>query len=220
MDRFKNKIRGFIKFMAKKKFNQLDWQVESGIDFVEITTIENFNKLIEVFDAYQNSDYSKQILEVIGGIFKNSNPDAIINIYLEFIKDGKIREFLGFVLNISDLSKMFEYVNIFLNLKLDDIGIKMSTEFNSEINKVNSTFNDERLNLSNQISSLNSELAIQKENNNKLLTEFNAMIEVLGQYNKLKQDNDKLVKLYNASTEKLKEFENFKAMMRQLLLNK
>jgi len=217
MDSIKNKLRGLLKFMARKKFNEEQWKTEANLDFSNIENIEQFSKLVETYNMPWEISIKKDIKKVVSNIIKNSNQDLLKVIFSQFVEDGKTRDIVTFILDVFGVDEMFVYINVFLNIKLNQLSAEMTSEFNSEINKLNSTLNAERLNLSNQISALNTEIGEQRDKNNKLLAELNSMIEVVKDYQKLQKSYENLSKLYKESTDKLKEFDKFKDVMKQII---
>ena len=212
MDSIKNKLRGFLKLMAKKKFNVEQWKIDNNFNFDKIENVEQLNFLFPLI-----STNDENVNNVISDILNKSDQEILDKIFLEFINSNRTRDYINLISKTKGVDDTYRYINMFLNVKINEATEPIVSEFESVINKANAEFNEERLKLSNQISAINNELNTQKENNNKLVAEINSLVELVKDYKELKQNYDKLISIHKDAIEKLKQFENFKSMMKQLI---
>ena len=212
MDSIKNKLRGFLKLMAKKKFNVKQWKMDNNFNFDKIENVEQLNFLFPLI-----STNDENVNNAISDILNKSDQEILDKIFLEFINSNRTRDYINLISKTKGVDDIYRYINMFLNVKINEATEPIVSEFESVINKANAEFNEERLKLSNQISAINNELNTQKENNNKLVAEINSLVELVKDYKELKQNYDKLISIHKDAIEKLKQFENFKSMMKQLI---
>lgn len=212
MDSIKNKLRGFLKLMAKKKFNVEQWKIDNNFNFDKIENVEQLNFLFPLI-----STNDENVNNAISDILNKSDQEILDKIFLEFINSNRTRDYINLISKTKGVDDIYRYINMFLNVKINEATEPIVSEFESVINKANAEFNEERLKLSNQISAINNELNTQKENNNKLVAEINSLVELVKDYKELKQNYDKLISIHKDAIEKLKQFENFKSMMKQLI---
>ena len=212
MDSIKNKLRGFLKLMAKKKFNVEQWKIDNNFNFDKIENVEQLNFLFPLI-----STNDENVNNAISDILNKSDQEILDKIFLEFINSNRTRDYINLISKTKGVDDTYRYINMFLNVKINEATEPIVSEFESVINKANAEFNEERLKLSNQISAINNELNTQKENNNKLVAEINSLVELVKDYKELKQNYDKLISIHKDAIEKLKQFENFKSMMKQLI---
>ena len=212
MDSIKNKLRGFLKLMAKKKFNVKQWKIDNNFNFDKIENVEQLNFLFPLI-----STNDENVNNVISDILNKSDQEILDKIFLEFINSNRTRDYINLISKTKGVDDTYRYINMFLNVKINEATEPIVSEFESVINKANAEFNEERLKLSNQISAINNELNTQKENNNKLVAEINSLVELVKDYKELKQNYDKLTGLHKDAIEKLKQFDQFKVMMKRLI---
>lgn len=212
MDSIKNKLRGFLKLMAKKKFNVKQWKMDNNFNFDKIENVEQLNFLFPLI-----STNDENVNNAISDILNKSDQEILDKIFLEFINSNRTRDYINLISKTKGVDETYRYINMFLNVKINEATEPIVNEFESVINKANAEFNEERLKLSNQISAINNELNTQKENNNKLVAEINSLVELVKDYKELKQNYDKLTGLHKDAIEKLKQFDQFKVMMKRLI---
>ena len=212
MDSIKNKLRGFLKLMAKKKFNVKQWKMDNNFNFDKIENVEQLNFLFPLI-----STNDENVNNAISDILNKSDQEILDKIFLEFINSNRTRDYINLISKTKGVDDTYRYINMFLNVKINEATEPIVSEFESVINKANAEFNEERLKLSNQISAINNELNTQKENNNKLVAEINSLVELVKDYKELKQNYDKLTGLHKDAIEKLKQFDQFKVMMKRLI---
>ena len=212
MDSIKNKLRGFLKLMAKKKFNVEQWKIDNNFNFDKIENVEQLNFLFPLI-----STNDENVNNAISDILNKSDQEILDKIFLEFINSNRTRDYINLISKTKGVDETYRYINMFLNVKINEATEPIVNEFESVINKANAEFNEERLKLSNQISAINNELNTQKENNNKLVAEINSLVELVKDYKELKQNYDKLTGLHKDAIEKLKQFDQFKVMMKRLI---